>query len=313
MTPTRGKRLLVTGAGGVMGGYAAHAYDDAEIYLASRQDMDVRDAQRVMQVVEKIRPLLVLHLAAETDVDRCEREPEHAHRSNVEGTLNVVLACQRHNIDLVYVSTLGVFDGLDKLAHTEDDVPSPVNVYGRTKLEAESVVRERLSRFYIVRTGWMFGGKEKDKKFVGKIATLCIGRNGNEIKVVNDKFGNPTYARDLLEKIRQLTDSGSYGLFHIANEGTCSRYEVAVEIARLLRSDTQIVPIASDAFPLTAPRPRSEAGRNKKLETIGLAPMRNWKLALKDYLESWEGHASPAVFPQGAGAGDHAHKPGIES
>lgn len=273
----------------MVGGYVEESFAGLAVRLTDRQSMDVRDRERVLQVIAETRPSVVLHLAAETDVDRCEKEPDHAYRSNVTGTLNIALACQQQDVELVYVSTLGVFDGHSPRPYTEDDQPSPVNVYASTKLEGERLVREHLRRCYIVRTGWMFGGKERDKKFVGKIAALCSNGAGKPLKVVSDKIGNPVYALDLLHMIRQLLSTQRYGLYHIVNEGSCSRYELALEIARLLGRNTEIVPVSSDAFPLPAPRPDSEAGFNTRLAQIGLGPMRHWKLALKDYLDRWSG------------------------
>jgi len=271
----------------MVGGYAEEAFAGLVLQRTDRRSMDVRDREQVLRVIAETKPSVVLHLAAETDVDRCEKEPDHAYCSNVTGTLNIAQACQQHDVELVYVSTMGVFDGRSPRPYTEDDPPSPVNVYARTKLEGERLVREHLRHCFIVRTGWMFGGKERDKKFVGKIAALCANGAGKPLKVVSDKIGNPVYALDLLHMIRRLIATRRYGLYHIVNEGSCSRYELALEIARLLGRNTEIVPVSSDAFPLPAPRPDSEAGFNTRLEQIGLGPMRHWKLALKDYLERW--------------------------
>lgn len=276
---------MVTGAAGMVGSYILEAYPQEEVFLTDIDTLDVREPEQVKETLEAVKPKLIIHLAAETDVDLCEKDAAHACKSNVDGTRNVALACQRYGIEMVYVSTLGVFDGLNPEPYTESDNPAPVNVYARTKWEGEKIVGKLLQRFYIVRAGWMFGGMEKDKKFVGKIAALCM--NGKEIKVVNDKFGNPTYARDLVYNIKLLTEQNRYGLYHMANEGSCSRYEFAQEIAKSLGKEIRMVPVSSDAFPLPAPRPRSEAGQNYKLEQIGLNRMRPWKGALHDYLGSW--------------------------
>jgi dTDP-4-dehydrorhamnose reductase len=205
----------------------------------------------------------------------------------VLGTLNVALACQEFDVVMTYVSTVGVFGGIDKLGlHTEDDTPSPVSVYGRTKLEGEHVVRDLLSRYFIVRAGWMMGGgPAKDHKFVGKLAQLIQTRD--EVMAVNDKWGTPTYAKQFAFNLRILAESGYYGLYHCVNGGMCSRYEMAVEIARILGRETRVIPVASAHFPLPAPRPRSEAARNYKMELLGLNKMTDWREALRDYLGSW--------------------------
>ena len=142
----------------------------------------------------------------------------------------------------------------------------------------------------------MFGGKGKDKKFVGKIASMCLDANGAEIKAVNDKFGCPTYAVDLLSAIKTLIQSGFYGVYHVVNAGSCSRYDVAVEISRFLGRTGRVVPVCSANFPLSAPRPRSEASRAYKFELLGLGRMRTWREALADYLTAWQAAAAvPAV------------------
>jgi dTDP-4-dehydrorhamnose reductase len=250
--------------------------------------MDIRSVDQVMATVGQVMPDLVIHLAAETDVDRCEREPDHAFRSNMIGTLNVTLACQKYGADLVYVSTAGVFDGTKEGAYTEFDKPAPVNAYARAKLEGENIVQTLYPRHYIVRAGWMFGGKHQDKKFVGKIASRCLeGGESAEIRAVNDKRGSPTYAKNFLEGIRRLTGTGLYGLYHMVNGGVATRYDVAVEVARILQTGTRVSTASSDAFVLPAARPNSEYARNYKLELMGLNRMPHWTDALRDYLGSW--------------------------
>ena len=287
--------ILVTGSGGMMGSHLTDVFSPDELYCTDMRPsdhvhaLDTRDPAAVMRTFERVRPELAIHLAAETDVDRCEREVDHAFRSNALGTLNMALACQRFGTELVYVSTAGVFDGAKPEPYTEFDTPAPVNAYARAKYEGEKIVQTLVPRHYIVRAGWMFGGKGKDKKFVAKIASICLGlENGTrEIRAVNDKFGNPTYAKDLLQNVRVLSRTGFYGVYHVVNTGSCSRYDVAVEIGRFLQSDIPIVPVPSAMFPLSAPRPRSEAARSYKLELLGLNGMRPWQQALHEYLSDW--------------------------
>ncbi len=283
--------ILATGAKGMMGGYLPTVYGSDEIVITDIDELDVRDRAAVEAAIDKHRPSRVFHLAAETDVDRCEKEPDHAYRENVIGTLNVALACQKRDIEMVYISTVGVFGGIDKAdLYTEFDTPSPVSVYGKTKLEGERVVQDLLKRYYIVRAGWMMGGgPQKDHKFVGKMAQLVYARD--EIAAVDDKLGTPTYAKQLVANLRTLTESGYYGLYHCVNGGMCSRYDMAVEIAKYFGRNVKVKPVSSAYFPLPAPRPRSEAGRNYKLELLGLNQMTGWREALRDYLGSWVSRA----------------------
>lgn len=281
-------RVLVTGAGGMVGSYVPEVFKDCDLVLTDIVDgfhhLDVRDPSAVMKTVADTRPDVVLHLAAATDVDRCEQHPEWAYHTNAIGTQNVALACQAYTIPLVYISTAGVFWGDKPEPYIEFDPPRPANIYGQSKLAGEQIVASMLQRYYIVRAGWMIGGAENDKKFVGKIARLM--REGkNPIQVVNDKLGSPTYGKDLLRGIQVLLETDYYGLYHMVNTGCCSRYDVALTMRDLLqRPDIEIEPVSSAHFPLPAPRARSEAMRNLKLELLGLDKMRPWQEALREYV-----------------------------
>lgn len=294
-------RLLVTGAAGAVGSYVSTVFADADLVLTSLggdlQRLDVSDAEAVLAAVKSSRPDVVLHLAAATDVDRCEQDPDLAFRVNAIGTQNVALACQETGALLVYISTAGVFDGEKSKPYVEFDEPGPANVYGQSKLAGERIVANLLSRYFIVRAGWMVGGGSRDNKFVGKIVELIAGGT-THLRAVDDKLGSPTYAPDMLEGIRRLISTGYYGLYHLANDGCCTRYEIARAICELLgRDDIELEPVSSDHFPLPAPRARSEAMRNYKLELLGLEPMRPWRDALAHYLAH---ELAPATGPAGA-------------
>jgi len=282
------RTILVTGAGGMVGSYVPEIFAGETLLLSDIVEgferLDVCDPTAVMKAVADAAPDLILHLAAATDVDRCEQEPDVAYRTNAMGTQNVALACLAHDVPLVYISTAGVFAGDKPEPYIEFDSPNPANIYGRSKLAGEQIVASLLRRYYIVRAGWMVGGGDRDKKFVGKITRLI--RDGHtQIQAVDDKWGSPTYAKDLLGGIRRLVDTGFYSLYHMVNQGCCSRYEVALVIRDALqRPDVQVAPVSSDRFPLPAPRARSEAMRNLKLELLGLEGMRPWQDAVREYI-----------------------------
>ena len=284
---TARSKLFVTGAAGMVGSYVRRAFADHDLVLTDvsggRTSVDVCDAMAVKRAIGETRPDAVLHLAAATDVDRCEREPDWAERTNAVGTQNVVRACETAAIPLVYVSTGAVFPGEKVEPYTEVDAPAPANLYARSKHAGEGIVGT-LVRHYIVRAGWMFGGAGRDVKFVGKIARLIQGGQ-TRLEAVDDLVGSPTYALDLLVGIRRLMATGVYGVYHMANAGWCTRYACALEIRDALgRPDVEIVPVSSDRFPLPAPR-RSEALRSLKLEPLGLA-MRPWQDALREYVRT---------------------------
>ena len=275
----------------MVGSYVPAVFSNADLYLtdlvgspSDGSELDISNASSVLQIALKVEPDIVLHLAAATDVDRCEQDPDWAYRSNAIGTQNIALACRSIGASLVYVSTGNVFSGNKHEPYTEFDSPAPLNVYGQSKLAGEQIVSSLLRRHFIVRAGWMIGGGPKDKKFVGKIAELLL-REDSDLKVVDDKFGSPTFARDLLVGIKKLIDSDWYGTYHLANLGVVSRYEIAVTLRRLLgRSEVPIEPVSSAFFPTPAPRIRMEALRNYKLALLGCEWMRPWQTALEDYL-----------------------------
>ena len=281
-------RVLITGAKGMLGTdlcreWQAHGYD---LCATDIQEMDVRDSLQVQKTFADFKPELVLHLAALTDVDGCEREPEQAYRTNTIGTQNVALACQQANVPLVYISTLSVFDGTKCELYTEFDTPNPQSWYSRSKYEGEKIVEHLLQRYYIVRAGWMFGGGHEDKKFVAKIIELAGQRP--ELKIVNDKFGSPTYTHDLARALIRLTQTGWFGVYHSVNTGEpCSRYEFAQKVLEYAQvTSCQLLPVNSAEFPLPAHRPRMEAGRNLHSELLGLELMRPWPIALREYISA---------------------------
>ena len=282
------KCILVTGAGGMVGSYVSQVFSGFNLILTDIVDgyiyLDVENRGSIQKLIESKKPDYVLHLAAATDVDRCETEPEWANHVNAEGTRNIALACKDFNIPMVYISTGAVFDGNKETPYIETDEVSPSNKYGFSKYEGEKIVRSLLDRFYIVRASWMIGGGKADKKFVGKV-TQKIMSGEKRIKVVNDKFGSITYAKDLLRGIKELIRTGKFGVYHMTNEGMYSRCDIAREMVNILgKSDVEIAPVGSDKFPLPAPRGRSEALENHNLRLLGLNRMRSWKEALKEYM-----------------------------
>ena len=287
-------KVLVTGSDGMLGsalcptleklGYTVIA-TDLNPSNQGTECLDVRSYTGIKKMVEEVKPNILMHLAAETDVDRCEIEPDHAFLTNTIGTQNVALACQKQDIEMVYISTLGVFYGDNPEPYTEFDAPNPINLYGRSKLEGEKIVTSLLNRFYIIRAGWMVGGgPKKDKKFVGKII-----RQANEttkLKAVNDKIGSPTYTFDFSKCLADLIKTGYYGLYHCTNKGYASRFDVAKKIIEFIgKSDVTVEPVSSAYFPLPALRARSEMSKNYKLQLLGLDTTRTWEDGLKEYID----------------------------
>lgn len=280
-------KILITGAQGMLGtDMTALLSRQHTVMPTDIDDMDVRDTELVFQTVEEEQPDIVLHLAALTDVDYCEKEPYEAFHTNTVGTQNVALACQRNDIVMLYVSTISIFDGEKCDPYTEFDTPNPISFYSQSKYQGELIVESLLSRYYITRAGWMFGGGKEDKKFVAKIMDLASTRD--ELKVVNDKFGSPIYTRDMSVGIEKLIETGLFGTYHMVNTGgPCSRFEFARKILEFARiTNCKLTPVNSASFPLPAPRPRMEAARNLHLELQGMNLMRPWQDALQEYIEA---------------------------
>ena len=289
-------KVFVTGADGMLGsalcptlvkrGHNVLATDLLPSNEGSKH-LDIRNYSDVEESIKKAEPNMVMHLAAETDVDRCEVEPDHAFLTNSIGTQNVALVCQKQNIELVYISTLGVFWGDKPEPYTEFDEPNPINVYGRSKLEGEKIVQALTKKFYIVRAGWMVGGgPKKDKKFIGKIIRQI--NETSTLKAVNDKIGSPTYTYDFSRCVADLIETGFYGLYHCTNKGFGSRFDVAKKIVEFMgRADVAVEPVSSAYFPLPAARARSEMSRNYKLELLRLDSTRHWEEALKEYINTF--------------------------
>jgi len=265
-------KVLVTGSSGMVGKYVDFGIK------TDHRSLDVTDLSEVLRVSEFYKPKVILHLAAETDVDRCERDPEHAYLVNSIGTYNMAIAARNLGAKLVYISTAGVFDGTKKEPYTEEDEPNPQNYYGRSKYLGELIVKSVLKDYIIARAGWMFGGgPEKDQKFVAKIINQL---DKPEIKAVNDKIGSPTYAKDLISGIKKLLVAGRTGIFHLSNKGVCSRYDVALSIVKSLKPSVKVLPVDSSYFKLDAARVCSEAMVSK--EDLG----RPWQEALEEYLDT---------------------------
>ncbi|MFH1846180.1 MAG: SDR family oxidoreductase, partial [Candidatus Omnitrophota bacterium] len=196
-------KILVTGAAGMLaaevvpmllaGGHEV-IQTDINQRIPDIEALEVRDKAKVWDKIKKEKPDYVFHLAAETDVDLCEKDPEHAYMVNTLGTENVVLACKEFGAKLLYISTGAVFDGT-KGIHNEFDLANPINVYGKSKLEGEKIVQNMLTDFFIVRAGWMVGGWDLDKKFVYKIVQQ-LKQGKKELVAVDDKKGTPTFTKD---------------------------------------------------------------------------------------------------------------------
>lgn len=265
--------ILITGSDGMLGSYLNFGI------RMNKNDLDITNLQAVMAKCMESRPSIILHLAALTNLSECEKEPSRAYLVNTVGTYNMALAARTIGAKLVFISTSGVFDGAKEGQYNEADVPNPVNVYGHSKYLAELAVAAMLEDFLIVRTSWVFGGgKEKDKKFVGKMVAQC---GAAEVRAVTDRSGSPTYAKDLAWAILQLLKEERRGIVHLGG-GVATRYEVAREVFTLLGSHSKVVASTSGDFVGDY-----KSGRNESMPISEF--MRPWREALAEYLlHDWD-------------------------
>jgi dTDP-4-dehydrorhamnose reductase len=276
-------RLVITGANGQLGRSLQDSLAGHEFLLVDLPEYDVSEGA-TLEAIVNFQPELVIHAGAMTDVDGCEKDPDMAYKVNALGTRNVALACQRCDADMLYVSTDYVFDGTSDEPYLEYDEPHPLSVYAKSKLAGEQSVRDLLNSFYIVRTAWLYG--RTGRNFVEKV--LELAERQDELSVVDNEFGSPTYAPDLAQGIASLVSSGLYGIYHLTNEGACSRYEFAAMILELAGKDPATVRPTS-VYPRAAKVPRRALLRNFSAATqLGIV-LRPWQAALRAYFEERNG------------------------
>ena len=215
---------------------------------------------------------MVIHCAAYTNVDKAEEEPEKAELINVKGTENIAKVSAELDIPVVYISTDYVFDGSKNTPYTPDDIPNPLNIYGKTKLVGEEMIKKYCKKYYIVRTSWLYG--HYGKNFVETMISMA---DKPELKVVDDQIGCPTWTVELANGILKLL-SKPYGTYHVCGGGQTSWYGFAKEIFKNMNLDVNLIPCSSAEFPRPAKRPAYSAMDNQKL-------CRNWESALRDYIE----------------------------
>jgi dTDP-4-dehydrorhamnose reductase len=274
-------RVFITGIRGQLGRTLAATLTEQEITGVDLPECDITDRPCIDTAIEETDPDLVIHCAAMTDVDGCARDPQTAYRVNGLGTQNVALACQAHDAAMLYVSTNEVFDGSGDRPYREFDAPYPINPYARSKLAGEWYTRHLLTRFYIVRTAWVYA--TDGHNFPHRMIELADERG--HLKVVTDEVGSPTYVVDLARAIGQLITTGQYGVYHLVNQGACSRFEFAREILRLSgRSDVPLEATTLAEFQRDSTPPAYAPLDNVCGEAIGIQ-LRPWDEALAEFLE----------------------------
>ena len=269
-------RTIITGASGQLGQALQKILDKYSFDVLDTPRWDVEE-HSIVQKLTSLRPELIIHAAAMTNVDACAKDPDKAFSVNAFGTQNVAHACLRVNAQMVYISTNEVFDGRAGQPYNEDDKPGPINPYGSSKRTGEQMATHYLKTgLYIVRTAWLYGGGHK---FPEKIIETA-DKHG-QLKVVTDEISNPTYTLDLAEAIAQLVRTHEHGIYHFTNDGYCSRFDFAKEILRLSgREHIPIQPITLTEYSRPSVVPPFTALANTKGVELGIE-LRPWQEALQ--------------------------------
>ncbi|MFH1453714.1 MAG: dTDP-4-dehydrorhamnose reductase [Armatimonadota bacterium] len=274
--------ILITGAKGILGSALIKAIQPKhKVSAFDIEDFDITDYEKSLDIIKSSKPDIVIHCAAYTNVDGCESNKDTALKINSGGTKNIALICKELDIPMVYFSTDYVFDGEKGSSYFESDTPNPLSIYGKSKFAGEEHVKQTLNKYFIVRTAWLFG--KGGKNFVNTIINLAEEKD--ELSVVNDQTGSPTYAEDLAYAVSQLIETDHYGIYHITNEGECSWYEFAkaiLEEAGL--KNTKVLPVPTTKFPRPAKRPKYSV-LSKDLYKSKFKPLRTYKEALSAYLK----------------------------
>ena len=273
-------RILITGGRGQLGRALQDALSDHELFIVDLPEVDVTVEQAIENEVLRVRPELVIHCAAYTDVDGCAKDPELAYKVNGLGTQNVALACRAAGSELIHISTNEVFSGNRWDGYEEWMMPDPTNSYGRSKSAAEAFVRSILPSYYIIRTAWLYG--PGGQNFIHAI--LNRAKEFGEVRVVANEIGNPTYARDLAGAISKLISIGRPGVYHFVNAGACSRWAFANEILRQAGFDSvKNTPLLAREYSRASTPPPYAALTNNTGASIGIK-LRPWQDALANFM-----------------------------
>jgi dTDP-4-dehydrorhamnose reductase len=292
------KKIYIAGCGGMLGEafYTQFRKDyilrctDKDVNESWLSFLDFRDFEAYQKDVTEFKPDYLFHLGAYTDLEFCELNADETYNTNTISVENAVYIANQLNVPLLYISTAGIFDGA-KDYYDDWDKPNPLGVYARSKYMGERYVVGHAHRYLVCRAGWMMGsGPKKDKKFIQKLIKQ-IKDGKKELFIVDDKDGTPTYTHDFARNVKALMEKEYWGLYNMVCGGQTSRLEVATELIKLLHLNGQVklTPVGSDFFKETyfAERPPCERLINRKLNIRNMNLMRDWREALREYIEDY--------------------------
>lgn len=281
-------KVLVTGAQGQLGIDVVDVFSQIghEVISCGREELDITDMDNSQRVIMHHSPDIIIHCAAYTAVDAAETDIDGAYLVNTVGTRNIALASESVGAKLVYISTDYVFNGQADRPYHEYDNTDPQSIYGKSKRAGELLVQELTTKWFVVRTSWMFG--LHGNNFVKTM--LRLGRENRQLQVVNDQKGSPTYTKDVVHFLVNLTASEKYGVYHASNSGACTWYEFTKAIFedahRVLGVSlaATLEPCATDQFPRPAPRPSNSVLEHVAIRTNGFDELPHWRDGLRQFL-----------------------------
>ena len=276
-------KVLVTGFKGQLGYDVVKHLNQRRVACrgVDIDDFDLTQAESVHAYIKAYAPDVVVHCAAYTAVDRAEEDQDTCYAVNVNGTKYIAQACRELEETMVYISNYYVFDGEGDRPYQPDDQKDPKGYYGLTKSLGEDQVTSILSRYFIIRTAWVFG--KNGNNFVKTM--LRLGSERDVLRVVADQYGSPTYTDDLARLICDMIETDKYGTYHATNEGFCNWYEFAIEIMKAGGLSAKVEPVSSLEYPTKAVRPKNSRLSKDKIEAQGFSRLPTWQDALTRYIE----------------------------
>ncbi|WP_139263030.1 dTDP-4-dehydrorhamnose reductase [Flammeovirga pacifica] len=280
------KNILVTGAKGQLGSelqFLSHSQKDLTFTFVDVEELDITNQNKVVDFFGKGKFDYCINCAAYTAVDKAESDKDLAYEVNVNGPKNLAVAAKKHKTKVFHVSTDFVFNGDSSTAYTEDMVTNPLGVYGDTKLKGEEAIAKTIQHYFIIRTAWLYSSYGGN--FVKTM--LRLGREREELGVIVDQIGTPTYARDLAETILSMINNcdEAYGIYHFSNEGVASWYDFAKTVFKIKNIEVKVNPIPTSAYPTPAKRPSFSLLDKSKIKTTFNISIPYWQDSLLNCLD----------------------------
>ena len=280
------KKLIITGCNGQLGRAVNELLKDNAEYECVNTDvaeLDITDMDAVNALFEEVKPYAVINCAAYTAVDKCETDKDNAYRINAIGPRNLSIAATKYDAKMVHVSTDYVFPGDGTVPYTDFDTTGPQSAYGATKLAGEHFVQQFATKYFIIRTAWLYGDGNNFARTM-----LRLSETHDKVRVVNDQFGTPTSAKELAKAILYLLPTENYGLFHGTCEGSCSWADFAAEVFRLAGLPTKVEGISTEEYGSPTKRPAYSILENKMFKLTTDFMFADWKDAIAEYMKDYQ-------------------------